>query len=409
MLCREDKISKLEPYKPGGDHLRILMLSWEYPPRIVGGISRVLEGLSRTLTELGHEVHVITCEMPGSPLEENDRGVFVHRVRIETPTPSFHTWVMMMNHYFAKRAGRLERETGKFDIVHVHDWLVLPAGAEFKTFTGATLVSTLHSLEFKRSSGINTPESQMVNSLEWWITYESAIVIVCSTAMRNDTRTQFHVPDDKIRVIPIGIESNKFDGIQVNKYLVRERYGVKPGEKIVLFIGRLTHQKGCEYLIRSIAYVSRYFEVKLLIVGDGYQRTELEQIALDSGTSDKVRFIGYLRDSELNELLLSSDVMVVPSIYEPFGVVALEAMAAGLPIVASNVDGLAEIIKHEENGILVFPKDSSSIAWGISRILSDPDNTRRLVKNARKDILSRFSWISVSKSTLNAYDDALKK
>jgi glycogen(starch) synthase len=368
----------------------------------------VVEGLSHTLTELGHEVHVVTCEMPGSPVEESDNGVFVHRVRIETPTPSFHTWVMMMNHYFAKRAGRLVRESGEFDIVHVHDWLVLPSGAEFKTFTGTKMVSTLHSLEFRRSSGIYTPESQMVNSLEWWITYESAIIIVCSNSMRIDTRNQFRLPVDKIRVIPIGIEANKYDGVQVNKYLVRERYGVKPGEKIILFIGRLTHQKGCEFLIRSIPYVSRYFDVKLLIVGDGYQRDELEQVAVTSGASNKVQFIGYLRDSELNQLLLSSDVMVVPSIYEPFGVVALEAMAARLPIVASNIDGLAEIVRHEENGIMVFPKDSSSIAWGISRIFSDPVNTKRLVENARRDVEWRFSWISVSNLTLKAYDEALK-
>ncbi|MDA4130895.1 MAG: glycosyltransferase family 4 protein [Thaumarchaeota archaeon] len=389
-------------------HLRILMLSWEYPPRIVGGISRVVEGLSRSLTEQGHEVHVITNEMPGSLLEESDRGVFVHRVRIETPTPTFHTWVMMMNHYFSKRAGRLAKETGKFDIVHVHDWLVLPSGAEFKTFLGTSLVSTLHSLEFRRSSGISTPESKMVDSLEWWITYESAIVIVCSTSMKYDSRKQFQLPEDKIRVIPIGIDSNKFEGLQPNRHLVRERHGVNPGEKVILFVGRLTEQKGCEFLIRAIPFVARFSEVRLLIVGDGYLRGELELIAAKSGAAGKITFVGYLNDHDLSELLLSSDVMVIPSIYEPFGVVALEAMAANLPIVASNIDGLAEIIRHEENGILVFPKDSSSIAWGISRILSDPKNTQRLIDNARKDVEVRFSWDSVSKQTVQAYRDALK-
>ena len=385
------------------------MLSWEYPPRIVGGISRVVEGLSRSLTQMGNEVHVITTEMPGSPLEESDKGVFVHRVPIETPTPTFQTWVMMMNHYFSKRAGRLAKETGAFDIVHVHDWLVLPSGAEFKTFLGTTMVSTLHSLEFRRSLGINTPESKMVDSLEWWATYESAIIIVCSNSMRYDSRTQFHFPDDKIRVIPIGIDSAKFAGIQVNKHSVRESYGVKPGEKIVLFVGRLTHQKGCEFLIQAIPYVSRFFDVKLLVIGDGYQRNELESVVAKSGIASKVRFLGYLNDSDLNQLILSSDVMVVPSIYEPFGVVALEGMAAKLPIVASNIDGLAEIIRHEENGILVFPKDSSSIAWGISRIFADPKNAERLVENAWKDIESRFSWKAISEMTVRAYLDALNK
>ncbi|MDA4111248.1 MAG: glycosyltransferase family 4 protein, partial [Thaumarchaeota archaeon] len=243
--------------------LRILMLSWEYPPRIVGGISRVVEGLSRSLTELGHEVHVITNEMPGSSFEDNDRGVIVHRVRIETPTPTFQTWVMMMNHYFSKRAGRLAKETGAFDIVHVHDWLVLPCGAEIKTFLETTMVSTLHSLEFRRSSGVTTPESKMVDSLEWWITYESSVVIVCSESMKIDARNQFQLPEKKVRVIPIGIDPDKFNGIHPNRERVRQRHGVFPGEKLVLFVGRLTHQKGCEYLIRAIPYVSRFFDVKL--------------------------------------------------------------------------------------------------------------------------------------------------
>jgi len=313
-----------------------------------------------------------------------------------------------MNHYFAKRAGILARETGKFDIVHVHDWLVLPSGAEFKTFLDTTLVSTLHSLEFRRSGGINTPESKMVDSLEWWVTYESTIVIVCSLSMKYDSRKQFQLPEDKLRVIPIGIDSKKFEGLEPNKHLIRERHGVRPGEKVILFVGRLTEQKGCEFLLRAIPYVARFFEVKLLIVGDGYQRAQLEVIAASSGAAGRISFVGYLNDHDLNELMLSSDVMVIPSIYEPFGVVALEAMAAKLPIVASNIDGLAEIVRHEENGLLVFPKDSSSIAWGISRILSDTKNTARLVDNARKDVEVRFSWDSVSKLTVQAYLDALK-
>src|SRR5579872_5561854 len=177
------------------------MLTWEYPPRIVGGISRVVEGLSRSLTTAGHEVHVITNEMPNYPAEDNDRGVFIHRVAIESPTPNFHTWVMMMDHYFSKRAGRLVRETGNFDIVHVHDWLVFPTGTEMKNFLPlTTLVTTLHSLEYKRSGGINTPESKMVDSLEWWATYESSLIIVCSNSMLDDTQGHFRVSSSKIRV-----------------------------------------------------------------------------------------------------------------------------------------------------------------------------------------------------------------
>jgi glycogen synthase len=387
--------------------MKILMLTWEYPPRIVGGISRVVEGLSRSLTQLGNEVHVITNEMPGYPSEDIDQGVFVHRVSIESPTPNFHTWVMMMNHYFSKRAGRLFREAGKFDIVHVHDWLVLPAGSELKSFFSGSMVTTLHSLEFRRSGGINTPENKMVDSLEWWATYESSVIIVCSKSMMADTLSHFRVPVDKVKVIPIGIDPTKFKNRNVDKNRIREKYGVRADEKLILFVGRLTNQKGCEYLIRAIPFVSRYFNVKLLIAGDGYMKSDLESAATAAGIRSRIVFAGYVEDSDLTDLFLSSDVMVIPSIYEPFGVVALEAIAAKLPVVASSIDGLAEVIRHEENGILVFPRDSSSIAWGISRILSESGNTARLVENASKDIETRYSWRVVAVDTLNAYKQAL--
>jgi len=386
--------------------MKILMLSWEYPPRIVGGISRVVEGLSRSLTALGHEVHVITNEMPGYPVEDRDRGAFIHRVPIESPTPNFHAWVMMMDHYFSKRAGRLAREIGGFDIVHVHDWLVLPTGSEVKNFLSTTMVTTLHSLEFRRSGGIDTPESKMVDSLEWWSTYESSLVIVCSRSMMDDTIAHFRVPRDKLREIPIGIDPARFRNRNLDRTRVRQKYGVYQDEKLILFVGRLTNQKGCEYLIRAIPYVARYFNVKLLVAGDGYLRSELESMARKSGGGSRVVFAGYVGDEDLTDLFLSSDVMAIPSIYEPFGVVALEAMAAGLPVVASSVDGLAEIVRHEENGILVFPRDASSIAWGVSRILSDPANSKRLIENAFKDIEDRFSWEAVAKETINVYIEA---
>ncbi len=386
--------------------MRVLMLTWEYPPRIVGGISRVVEGLSRSLVELGHEVHVITNEMPGYPAEDSDRGVHVHRVSIESPTPNFHTWVMMMNHYFSKRAGTLARELGGFEIVHIHDWLVQPAGSELKSYLPTTMVTTLHSLEFRRSGGINTPENKMVDSLEWWATYESSIIIVCSQSMLEDTLQHFRVPLDKMRVIPIGIDPTKFQNRAVDRDGVRRKYGVTPEERLILFVGRLTNQKGCEYLIRAVPYVAKYFNVKLLIAGDGYLKSELESIASGAGVRSRTIFAGYVAEDDLTDLFLSADLMVIPSVYEPFGVVALEAMAARLPVVSSSVDGLAEIIKHEENGILVFPRDASSIAWGISRTLSDSANTQRLVSNAAKDIERRFSWKVIGEDTLNAYRDA---
>jgi glycogen synthase len=387
--------------------LRILMFTWEYPPRIVGGIARVVEGLSKALIKQGVEVHVITNEMPGSPVEEDDQGVFVHRVSISSPAPNFHAWVLLMNHYFAKRAGLLGREVGSFDIVHAHDWLVLPATAETKSFFGCKMVSTLHSLEYKRAGGVNSPEGLMIESFEWWLTYESTLVIVCSYSMKEDTKRKYSVPDDKIWVIPIGLDPSKFQAAKPDKNGVKERFGVTGTNKLVLFVGRLTHQKGCEYLIRAIPSTAKYHDTKLVLVGDGYMRGELEYIAQTTGEAWRIRFTGFIPDSEVVDLMLSADVMVIPSVYEPFGVVALEAMAAKVPIVASDVDGLAEIIKHEYNGILVFPRDPASISWGISKILSDPTDAQRLVENGEQELSRKYTWDAVATLTLDCYKNAL--
>lgn len=387
---------------------KILMLSWEYPPRIIGGISRVVEGLSKALTGLGLEVHVVTNDMPGSPAEEVDEGVRIHRVRVDTPAPNFHTWVLLMNHFFAKRVGILAREVGGFDIVHVHDWLVFPCGVETRNFTGCPMVSTLHSLEYKRAGGINSPEGQMIESFEWWITYDSGIVIVCSGSMKEDVKWKFKVPDEKIWVIPIGLNKRKFLQARPDWKAVRSKYGVGDNEKLVLFVGRLTHQKGCEYLIRAFPSVVKFFNAKLVIVGDGYQRGELEYIALTTGEGWRIKFTGFLSDSDVVDLMLCSDLMVIPSVYEPFGVVALEGMAAGIPVVASNVDGLGEIIKHEYSGVLVYPRDPSSISWGISRVLGDPNLARTIVENAKREVDKKYTWEAVAQLTLKAYEQTLR-
>ncbi|MGI0079596.1 MAG: glycosyltransferase family 4 protein [Nitrososphaerales archaeon] len=383
--------------------LRVLMLTWEYPPRIVGGIARVVEGLSKSLYKMGVEVHVITNEMPGSPMEEIDEGVRVHRVRVDSPAPNFHAWVLLMNHYFSKRAGLLSREVGGFDIVHAHDWLVLPSAAEAKNYSGSTLVSTLHSLEYRRAGGVNSLEGRMIESLEWWMTFDSSIVIVCSHSMKEDAKWKYQVPDEKIWVIPNGINPTKYSDSHPNRSEVRAKYGIGPSDKLILFVGRLTHQKGCEFLIRAIPSVAKFHNSRLIVVGDGYMRGELEREAGRTGEGWRTQFTGFIPDSEVRDLMLSSDLMAIPSIYEPFGVVALEAMAAGLPVVASDVDGLAEIVKHEENGILVYPRDPSSISWGISRLISDPQNARRLVGNAKRDVQIKYTWDAVAKLTLEGY------
>ena len=384
-------------------HLRVVMLSWEYPPRIVGGISRHVDGLSKALVKMGVGIHIITNDFPGASSEEIVDEVRVHRVPIEIAAPNFHTWVMLMNHFFAKRLAQLAREY-QFDVVHAHDWLTTTSAVEAKHYLETPFVATLHSLEFKRSGGIYSVESRMIENVEWWSTYEAGIVIVCSGSMKRDVVERFATPEAKVWVLPNGINPVEFQGA-LDKGSVRSRYGVFGDDRLVLFVGRLTPQKGCEYLIRALQRLPH--NIKLIIVGDGWMRGSLESEAYTTGQSWRVRFTGFLPDREVISLMKVADVLVVPSVYEPFGVVALEGMAAGAPVVASNVDGLAEVVHHEHNGIIVHPRDPDSIAWGVQRVLSDPGNSTRLVQNAAKDIKERYSWDAVASLTVAAYKRAL--
>ena len=382
--------------------MKICMLTWEFPPRIVGGIARHCLGLSRALAKQGYEVHLVTLEFPGAPLQEEIDGVKVHRVLIELGHPNFMMWVFIFNHFMEKKVATLNREVG-FDLIHIHDWLTALAGISSKQFLNKPLISTVHSMEVGRSQGLHNSDSFLIDGIEWWMTYEAKHVIACSNSVKRELEDHFHLPSDKITVIPNGVDVSKFE-VNVNRDDVKRQYGVAPHERVVLFVGRLVPQKGVDSLIRAIPLIaSRHGNTKFLISGDGWSRGYLESLADSTGFGDRIRFLGFIPDSELPKLIASADVLVVPSIYEPFGIVALEGMAAGTPVVAANVGGLAEIIEHERTGVLVYPGNPESIAWGVNRVLSDPGFSRWITENARKKVREVYSWDAIAGKTATLY------
>jgi glycosyltransferase involved in cell wall biosynthesis len=384
------------------------MLSWEYPPNIIGGIARHVNELSKFLVKKGVDVTVITPETHGSQLTETRDGIHVVRTQIQIPAPNFYNWIYLMNHFFSKKIAQLIKDYGSFDIVHGHDWMVVPSASEAKLYTSSIFVLTFHSLEFRRSLGSKTLESMMIESIEWWGSYDSSKIIVCSNSMKNDAMQKFSINPSKISVIPNGIDSERLNiNVEVSK--TRESYGVYWKEQMILFVGRLTAQKGCEYLIRAMPQILSKYNAKLLIVGDGPSRSYLESEASRLGVSNRVIFTGFLSDVEMVKLMKSTDVLVVPSIYEPFGIVALEGMAAGVPVVASGIDGLSEIISHEENGIKVFPQNPSSIFWGVDRVLSDRGLAEHLKEKGRESIEKEFSWSIIAEKTLDLYKGAINE
>jgi len=387
--------------------MRICMLTWEFPPRIVGGIARHCLGLSKALAKLGHEVYVVTLEFPGTPLFEDVDGVKVHRVLIELGHPNFIIWTFIFNHFMEKKVAELSRSV-KFDIIHIHDWLTAEAGVSSKYFLDKSLVSTVHSTEVGRSQGLHNPDSFLIDGIEWWMTYEAKRVIVCSNSVKWEIESHFNLPHDKVTVIPNGVEVSTFN-LNINREEVKRRYGIKPNERIVLFIGRLVPQKGVDMLIKAVPLIiQRHRDARILIAGDGWSRTYLEELVKSMNLGDHVRFLGFISDWELADLMVAADVLVVPSVYEPFGIVALEGMAAGTPVVATNIGGLSEIIEHDRTGVLVYPRNPESIAWGVNRVLSDHKYADWLVRNARRKVLEAYSWEEIAKRTVEVYESASK-
>jgi glycosyltransferase involved in cell wall biosynthesis len=388
--------------------MRVLMLSWEYPPRIIGGLSRHVDGLSRALASLGHEVHVVTLDFPGAPAEESSGSLYVHRVTVGVPAPTFHTWVLLFNHFFEKRAGQVAKQYGSPEVVHIHDWLTVSAGVAVKHLLRVPLVMTFHSTESARSSSSPSLESSMVEGLEWWGSYEAARVIGVSEWMKSEVVSEFKIPPEKVVSVPNAVDLGKFEK-QVDVAATRSRWHVGPGEKLITAVGRLTPQKGFDDLVRAYPRIRRSVpDTKLLVVGEGYMRGELEALAEREEVKGTTTFAGFLGDSDLVDAVKSSDVVVVPSRFEPFGIIALEAMAAGVPVVVSRVGGLAEIVDDSVDGLEVEPNDPDSIADATVRVLSDGAFASRLAARARQKVRA-FSWESSARRTLDAYEAARRE
>ncbi len=397
--------------------MRILMLSWEYPPKIVGGIARHVEELAWALAARGEEVHVVTCEFPGAPAEEEYGGVQIHRVAPYQPTDNFFHWVHQLNAAMRDRArGLLEQWTaGKTPlkrrapkhgvVLHAHDWLACFSANDLKHPFRVPLVATIHATEFGRNQGIHTDGQRYIHSIEWALAYEAWRVIVCSWFMKGEVEYALGVPWDKIDVIANGVRAQKLDFhfSPEEAAAFRSRFAL-PHEKILFFVGRMVREKGVHVLLEALPRVrAQYGAAKLVIAGGGY-RDHLVRLAHDLGISDYVYFTGFIPDDDLLRLYKVIDVACYPSLYEPFGIVALEAMAAGVPVVVSDAGGLKEVVEHDITGTVTWANNADSLAWGITRVLRDPGHARWMADNAALRVRDLYNWDRIAAQTQAVYD-----
>ena len=387
--------------------MKILMLTWEYPPRVVGGISRVVYDLSRTLRKDGHDVTVITYRDGNTPYFEDDKGVKVYRVDNYMINPNnFIDWVMQLNFNMIAKANEIMREQGLFDVIHAHDWLVAYTAKNLKNSYNIPIVATIHATEAGRNSGIHDEQQRYINDTEWMLTYESAEVVVNSNYMKGELQRLFGLPYEKINVVPNGVNLNLFNGIEKD-YTFRRKYAMD-NEKIILFMGRLVYEKGIQHLISAMPKVlSGYHDSKLVICGKGGMLDELKQQVDAMGISNKVYFAGYMGGKDVQKIYKVADVSVFPSTYEPFGIVALEAMLSENPIVVSDIGGLNEIVEHRVNGMKAYCGNPNSIADSILELLYDHKLCSDIVKRAKNKVRNEYNWSKIAQDTHFTYQKAI--
>ncbi|MCM0646935.1 glycosyltransferase family 4 protein [Clostridium swellfunianum] len=384
--------------------MKVLMLSWEYPPKNIGGLSNHVYYLSKNLGRLGHEVHVITCEEENIPLEEEGAGVFVHRViPYSLDSSDFTKWVMHLNFAMIEAGIKLINANGKFDIIHGHDWLSAYAAKVLKGSYNIPMVCTIHATEHGRNNGIRTEMQSYISSVEWMMTYEAWKVIACSQYMKEEIHSVFNTPLDKLYIVPNGVSVEAFEGC-FNIAEFRRNFA-RDEEKIIFYVGRHVYEKGIQLLIEAAPDIlSACSEVKFVIAGKGAMSEELKQKARAMGLENKILFLGYLEDDEKAKLYKASDVAVFPSLYEPFGIVALEAMAAGCPVAVSDVGGLKEIVEHKVSGMKLIPGSKDSIKDNVIELL-DNDLLRKAVsENAYGEVLKKYTWDKIAADTIALYE-----
>ena len=389
--------------------MKILMLTWEYPPRIVGGIARVVHDLSKRLIKDGHEVTVVTYKEGNLPEYENDKGVEVYRVENYMIHPNnFIDWVLQLNFAMAAKATQIMNEKGKFDVIHAHDWLVASCAKTLKQAFQIPMVATIHATESGRNSGIHDETQRYINDTEWLLTYEATEVIVNSNYMKGHVQGLFGLPFDKINVIPNGINLTNFNGIE-RDYDFRRQYAMD-NEKIILYVGRLVYEKGIQHLISAMPKIlNGYQDSKLIIAGKGGMLEELKAQAQAMGLANKVYFTGFLNAKQVQKIYKCADVAVFPSTYEPFGVVALESMLAGVPTVVSDIGGLNEIIDHGMNGMKSYAGNSNSIADSVLNLLYDKQLAANVAKKAKQKVKEEYNWTKIAQDTHYTYEKAICK
>ncbi|NWF87052.1 glycosyltransferase family 4 protein [Candidatus Bathyarchaeota archaeon] len=416
--------------------MKIAVLVYEYPPKIVGGLGTYAAEITRKFVLMDHDVTVFTMnDDAGSlPTREIWRGIEIHRplhIDVSDSLPDvlaedIKKWgrglhlfskILVYNYLSASKLVNelIRKEAFKYDIVVAHDWLSAISGITVKKEVNLPFAFHVHSTEKGRTLGNG---SEVVSNIELHGAKAADLIVTVSYAMK-DELVKLSFPKEKIQVSYNGVDPQKYDPESVDAEQIRKLrvfYGIKDDEPMILFVGRLVGVKGVDKLVMAMPHVLQKIpKAKLVIVGVGDLQEYLSNLVKMTRLQDSIK-LNFEFVSEESRILhyAACDVAVFPSLYEPFGIVALEAMSMERPVVvgAAGVSGMREIVVccgEEQCGYHIDPNNPADIAWGISSALENPERRKWLGKNGRRRVLEEFSWDKIAEKTIEIYSQITKR
>lgn len=388
--------------------MRLLLLSWEFPPHVVGGLGKHVADLAPALAAQGIDVHIVTPNLRGGAETETlCPNATVHRVAVPQPSAQIDIVELSQtsNSLLERKSHELHAALGGFDVIHGHDWLVMSSSVALKHALKRPLIVTVHSMERGRMQGdLNNSQSRVIDEIEWWLTYEAWRVITVSQYMARQAQQHFNVPPDKLDVIYNGVTLPDVPPLTpAEQILFRTQYAA-PEEQLVFSVGRIVHEKGIQVLVEAAPLILHQLpNTRFVVAGTGAYLETIKALTLARGVNQHFIFTGFITDDIRDKLYQVADVVVIPSLYEPFGIVALEAMAHACPVVVSQTGGLAEFVRPHETGILSVPGDPNSLAWGILHTLQQPQWAAVRVANALREVQDVYNWQRIAAQTIATY------
>ena len=353
--------------------MKIAILVPLFPPKWLAGTEIATYNIAEHLAKRGHDVHVVTTLDKGLPREGTEQGFYVHRIGF----PRVRFLGIMI---FWLKALLLLKKL-KPDVVHAQSTTMGIPGILAKRLLKKPYTVYGRGSEVYLPWLFKTPISKLI--------LRRADVVI---ALTEDMKTEMQkISSRDVAVIPNGIDLESYEDLPT-KAAIRDRLGLNSADSIILFVGTLRPVKGLKYLIQAMNIVrQKDTNVRLILVGDGVGRQSLERFVKELDLGDRVTFVGKVPNEKVPEYMSASDVFVLPSLSEGFPVTILEAMASGLPIVATRVRGLPEIVKDGESGFLVEPRNPEQLADRVLTLLKNEDSRQRMIMNNRNKV-QQYSW-----------------